>query len=197
MTASIAYSGEIFTGIAVQQSTLFIMDNDSESDLAELESRLYFAPAAGLRSSYNYFGSSSIGWFVEFNAGYYNVDSQAVGDESLDRDTFVSGLYLDLTPTLFFSFGDPEGRGLSLKTGLGLGFGFLYVNGDAVLTEIGGNPEVSFNEFAPGFTSGIFQEIVIDKWFMQVKAYGPYIFADSCDIFLVNVKVFFGRKIIF
>ena len=190
------YSVELFAGISAQQSTLFISEKNEERDLAELENQLYFSPVFAVRSKYSYFDKvSSIGYFIEINSGYYSVDRQIVNNSISDLGTGISGLYFDLTPTLFYCIG--KDNNFSFKSGLGLGFGLLYVNGNAVLTETALAPEESYNSFAPGFTAGIFMETVLENWFLQIKGYGPYVVIDNQDLFLVNVKLVIGKIISF
>ena len=191
-----SFAAEFFAGISAQQSTLYISENGSDKDLAELENSLYISPVLAYRSRYNYFDKfPNLGYFLEINSGYYNVDRQVVNNTSMDLDSDISGLYFDLTPTLFYSIG--KENIISLKTGLGLGIGFLYVNGNAVLTGSPGTTETSYDSFAPGFTAGIFLETVLENWFLQIKGYGPYAVIDNQDLFLVNVKLVLGRIISF
>jgi hypothetical protein len=175
---------------------LFISEEDSETDLAEMENKLYFAPALSFRSENNYINNeSNWGYFLEFNTGYYNLNRQYVKDSTVDLGSEISGLYLDLTPTLFYNLGSRDGRGLSFKAGLGLGLGFLSVKGDSVLTEVAGEPVQEYDDSGFGFTAGLFLETVLDGWFLQIKGYGPYIGIDDQDLFLANIKMTFGKMV--
>ena len=75
-TAVSSFAGDVFIGFTAQQSTLFISDKDTQNDLAEMENNLYFIPTFAVRSGNNYFHEDfNLGYFLEFNSGYYIVSS--------------------------------------------------------------------------------------------------------------------------
>jgi hypothetical protein len=187
-------AGEIFIGFTAQQSTLFIADEDTQSDLAEMESNLYYSPTLSVRSENNYFrDNSNWGYFLEFNTGFYIVNRQVVNGNTVNLNTSLSGQYWDLTPTIFYNFGGKKQENWAFKTGLGVGVGYLSVSGNAVLTEQAGQPLVSYDDDGYGFTVGVFLEAIKNDWFLQIKTYGPDLVIGDTDLFLVNFKMTFGK----
>ena len=191
-----SFAVDVFVGITAQQSTLFISEEDSQKDLAEMENDLYFTPAFAIRSENNYFHQdSNWGYFLEFNGGLYNVNRQVVNDDTVNLNTELKGFYWDLTPTIFYNLGNKTRDSLALKMGLGVGIGFLSVSGNVILTEQILQDTVKYNDNNYGFTVGIFCETTLNSWFLQIKGYGPYIVVDDKDLFLANIKMTLGRMI--
>jgi len=139
------YAGKVFIGISAQQSTLFIADENTQADLAEMESNLYFLPALSVQSENKYFTDNTFwGYFLEFNTGYYNVNRQVVNGNTVNLNTNISGLYWDLTPTIFYNFGSKQKENWAFKTRVGVGIGYLSVAGSVVLTEKAGQPLITY-----------------------------------------------------
>jgi len=192
--AGSAFAGEVFVGITAQQSTLFISEKNSETDFAEMESNLYFLPALAVRSENKYFNeASNWGHFLEFNAGYYNVNRQVVNGSTVNLQTKLSGHYLDLTPTIFYNFGSREQESWGFKAGLGIGVGYLSTSGSTVLTEKIGQPIATYDDNSFGFTAGLFFEAKSNDWFVQVKGYGPIVEVGDSELQLANIKMTFGK----
>jgi len=193
-----SFAAEIFLGITAQQSTVFVSDSDTLADLAEMENKLYFLPSLSARSENNYINpDSDWGYFLESNIGYYHVNRQVVNDKTIKLGTKLSGLYWDLTPTIFYNFGSKTGEGWGFKTGLGIGAGYLSVSGNVVLTELTGQPVASYDDHGYGFTVGLFFEAIKDDLFFQIKAYGPDIKLGNEELQLANIKLTFGKTFTF
>lgn len=189
-----SFAAEIFLGITAQQSTLFISDADTLADLAEMENKLYFLPTLSARSENNYINpDSDWGYFLESNIGYYRVNRQVVNNKTIKLGTKLSGLYWDLTPTIFYNFGSKAGENWGFKAGLGIGAGYLSVSGKVVFTELAGQPMASYHDHDYGFTVGLFFEAIKDDLFFQIKGYGPDIKSGNEELQLANIKLTFGK----
>jgi len=193
-----AFSSEVFLGITAQQSTLFISDDNTQDDLAEMEDKLSIIPALSARSENKYFSDESDwGYFLEFNIGYYNVNRQVVNGNAVNLKTRLSGLSFDLTPTIYYNFGSKKREEWAFKAGLGIGAGYLSVSGNVILTGQVGQPLLDYNDHAYGFTVGVFFEAVKNHLFFQIKGYGPDAVIGGNDIQLANIKMTIGKTFIF
>jgi len=193
-----AKAGEVFIGLTAQQSSIDIDEDDTQVTLAELNSKLYYSPALAIRSESNYFHENThLGYFLEFNSGYYIVNRQVLNGSigsTVNLNTSLSGLYWDLTPTIFYNFGNKKKENWDFKTGIGFGIGYFSVSGSAVLTEQAGQPLVTFDDDGYGLTVGLYLEATKNDWFFQIKGYGPGIEVGNYDLVLANVRMTIGKK---
>lgn len=96
-----------------------------------------YSPYIILGSPYKYAGESDFGGLMEYSFSGFNLSRQEVGGELVDLGTSVTGYYVFITPTVFYSFFGQDTNNKydqTLVMGMGLGLGYLKAEGDIIFT---------------------------------------------------------------
>ncbi|MDH5389316.1 MAG: hypothetical protein OEY06_12835 [Gammaproteobacteria bacterium] len=184
--AGILQGYRIDLGLSVKDAQFNVRDNANSNgagDLAILGTMTDDAQATlllSLGSPYTYFNDSEFGYYFEFGASSYNMDTQLVSVNGIKTEeklgTSVSGKYLYLTPVLFFNFGDKYlklNKHHSLKLGLGAGIGYLEAHGDIIFT----NSPLQEHHVVDIDTLGLSIAMLIDyrynQWLLRLSLAAP------------------------
>jgi hypothetical protein len=130
-----------------------------------------------LNSPYHFFPGSNVGYFINYNLRRFSIDKQDIsisnsGINRKDLGTSVTGYNLYGFVSMFYNFGEKivtsDNHG-SFKLGMGFGAGYLKADGNIVLTESTGQPEVNIDISDLNFNYGIYLDYRYGPWIFRIE----------------------------
>ncbi|MDX8404283.1 MAG: hypothetical protein R8K54_07745 [Mariprofundaceae bacterium] len=194
---SVTHALTLDLGVSISQPSLKIKSASNDTVLAEMVDKASIWPSVALKTKERYFGDSNFGYTAEVMAWYMKLNQQKVGGEEVSLGTSVRGYFAYLTPTLYYRFGDKygmESSGWMTTIGLGVGVGYLNVKGTMITTGTNPNRLERVDDVGFGASTGLFVEIMKNKWFLRLTNFGPILNSGSLNLELRDNSIKFGRR---
>lgn len=176
------FSGySVVVGVAYKKPNFRVKDKETRILEGRMTGTYQTEPVLYIDTPYHYFSdnpeSDGFGWYVEYGFTTFTTHLQVVGtaESRIDLGTSISGETYNLTPIMFYNWGDPyikNNQGQFFKAGLGIGLGYLQAKGDIILTETTNERlNIKFNELT--MTLAILFEYRLNNFSIRLYAVGP------------------------
>jgi len=153
-----------------------------------------------LNSPYNYFGTSSAGYYINYNLKTFDFNKQdttITGSSITETNlgTSVSGYNVYTYASIFFNFGDKflkTDTYRAFKIGIGAGLGYLKASGDMILTDRAGSPLINIDISSFGLVAGIYADYRFGPWVIRIEAFGTEAKQDSVQFEYTTIPIQIG-----
>lgn len=183
--------------VSISQPSLKVKSVANDSVLAEMVDKATIWPSITLKTRERYFGDSNFGYTAEAMAWYMKLDRQKVGSNEVDLGTSARGYFAYLTPTVYYRFGDRysmDSSGWMTTIGLGVGVGYLNVQGTMLTTGTTPSRLEKINHVGFGASTGLFVEVMKNRWFLRLTSFGPVTKNGSINLELNDTSIKIGRR---
>jgi hypothetical protein len=183
--------------VSISQPSLKVKSTSNNAVLGTLVSKTALWPSVALKTKEHYFGDSKFGYTAEMMAWYMRLDRQKVGSQEINMGTSARGYFAYLTPTLYYRFGDRysmESPNWMASIGIGVGVGYLNVKGSIITTSVLPQTRQTININGIGLSSGLFFEIMKNRWFFRFTSFGPSLNTGSHNLELRDNAIKIGRS---
>jgi len=193
LNPEVAFSHSVDLGVSESRG-VFGVSKGGESDLAKLTNGSRYYPHISLRFKPGESGWNSWGYFLELNAGSFDLHKQDNYEDEVDYGTSISGSFAYFTPTIYYDFLKGE-KGANFISGLGFGLGYLEAHGDAILNRGSSNERITIETEDLSYSVGLFFELSDQKWVLRMSAYASYSSDKEYDYSFTDVKAVIARRI--
>lgn len=197
LTPSTTHALSIDFAASVSQPSLKIKSVSNDTVLAEMVDKASIWPSVSLKTKERYFYDSNFGYSAEAMAWYMKLDRQKVSSKEVNLGTSARGYFAYLTPTLYYRFGDKYSMDSSdwmTTIGVGLGVGYLNVKGTMMTTGTSPNRFGRIDDIGFGLSSGLYVEIMKDRWFLRFTSFGPALNNGTVNLELRDNSIKIGRR---
>lgn len=197
LTPSSAHALSFDFAVSISQPSLKLKSTANNAVLGELVDKTAIWPSVALKLDEQYFGDSNFGYTAEMMLWYMRLDRQKVGKQEVNLGTSANGYFAYLTPTLYYRFGDRysmESPDWMTTVGIGLGVGYLNVRGTMVTTAVTPQSTVPINVSGLGLSTGLFFEVMKERWFFRFTSFGPALNNGSLNLELRDNSIKIGRR---
>jgi len=194
---SAAHALSLDLAVSLSQPSLQVKSTSNNAVLGTLVEKTALWPSVGLKTKERYFGDSKFGYTAEMMAWYMRLDRQKVGSQEINMGTSARGYFAYLTPTLYYRFGDRysmESPNWMASIGIGVGVGYLNVKGSIITTGLAPQTREAININGIGLSSGVFFEVLKNRWFFRFTSYGPSLNTGSHNLELRDNAIKIGRS---
>jgi len=181
----------------LSQPSLKIKSANNNSVLAEMVDQASIWPSITLKTEEQYIGDSNFGYSTEAMAWYMRLNRQKVNNHEVNLGTSARGYFAYLTPSIYYRFGDKysmDSSGWMTTVGVGLGVGYLNVKGTMMTTGTTPSTLQNINHVGFGVSTGLFIEVMKNRWFFRLSSFGPALNNGSHKLELSDTSIKIGRR---